>query len=209
MPFCLTNAPATFQALMNAVFSSSFWGNSYPFLTTFSSVAHHGNYTFSILAKPCNCYGNTNCMQKASKCIFAVTRVDYLGHLISARAVEVDPRKIAAVSLWHIPDSVLKALRGFIGLTGYYWWFVHDYGSLCRPLTDLLRKGEQFCWTHESDSAFNALKEAMTSTPVLALPNFEEKFVIEADASSTGMGAVLCQRGHLIAFASKRLSLSK
>ena len=95
-----------------------------------------------------------------------------------------------------------------MGLTGYYRKFVQHYGEIVRPLTQLLKKG-CFGWGEDTDRTFETLKLAMTSTPVLALPNFSEEFVIETDASSLGIGAVLSQNGRPIAYLSKAISEKK
>ena len=141
---------------------------------------------------------------KQSKCSFAQTQVAYLGHVISGAGVQADPQKVQAIQQWPIPSN-LKKLRGFLGLAGYYRRFIRDFGKLAKPLTDLLKKNS-FVWTDQATAAFAALKLAMSSPPLLALPDFSQVFEVETDASGDGIGAVLSQKGRPLAFYSQALA---
>lgn len=135
--------------------------------------------------------------------MFAETQVHYLGHVISAAGVSVDNDKICAILDWPPPSTPTK-LRGFLGLTGYYRRFVRHYATIASPLTDLLQ-ANQFHWTDQAASAFADLKRAMTTLPTLALPDFSKSFDVTTDASGSGIGAVLSQADHPIAFFSKKM----
>lgn len=115
-----------------------------------------------------------------------MTEIEYLGHLISSNGVRADPSKLDSMINWPIPRNI-KSLRGFLGLTGYYRKFIRGYGSLAAPLTELLKKNV-FTWTEAATVAFNRLKTAVTTPPVLRLPDFTKSFTIECDASGTGLG---------------------
>lgn len=104
---------------------------------------------------------------------------------------------------WPTPTSMTK-LRAFLGLTGYYRKFVSKYGVLAKPLTNILRL-KTFQWSPRAQQAFDSIKQAMTKTPVLALPNFQLQFIVETDACAEGIGAVLMQQGQPIAYSSKAL----
>lgn len=125
---------------------------------------------------------------KRSKCSFGQSKVEYLGHVINAKGVSTDPNKVRAMEKWLTPRTV-KALRGFLGLTGYYRKYVANYGSISRPLSDLL-KNDAFVWSEEADQAFVPLKRAMSTTPVLALPDYNEEFVVKIDACYSGIEVV-------------------
>ncbi|MCI09678.1 Ty3/gypsy retrotransposon protein, partial [Trifolium medium] len=138
-----------------------------------------------------------------SKCEFALPKVEYLGQFITKEGVSTDPVKIQAVSSWPIPIN-LKQLRGFLGLAGYYRRFVKDFGKIAQPLTELLKK-DSFLWSELATKAFMDLKNALISAPVLGLLDFSKQFIVETDASGKGIGAILMQDHHPLAYISKAL----
>lgn len=143
------------------------------------------------------------CRQSGTRCsiVFAEAKesardsVAYLGHVISAARVEVDRSKVQAMVDWP-PPTCIKALRGFLGLTGYYQKFIQGYALVAQPLTDQLRK-DNFGWTKAATRAFDTLKSALVNAPILATPNFSLPFVVETDASGHGLGVVLNTRLHI------------
>jgi hypothetical protein len=141
---------------------------------------------------------------KLSKCQFLQTEISYLGHIISAQGVSTDPAKIDAVVTWPTPTNV-KELRSFLGFAGFYRRFVRHYAIISKPLTSLLKKQTLFLWTSEHDQAFSSLKHCLCTAPILKLPDFTKQFCIETDASNNGVGAVLLQEGHPLAFLSRAL----
>ena len=113
-----------------------------------------------------------------------------MGHIVSEQGVATDPSKISTIKDW--PENG-KDLRSFLGMAGYYRRFVPQFGMISKPLTNLLKRGTVFVWTSATEASFQALKKALISAPVLAMPNFALPFIIETDASATGIGAVLQQ----------------
>jgi hypothetical protein len=204
MPFGLCNAPSTFQSLMNHVF--------HPFLRHFVLVFFDDiliyrktwTYHLSHVDRVLHLLSQHQLFLKRSKCAFVALEVEYLGHLAGKDGIRVDPKKIEAMQYWPHPKT-LKILRGFLGLTGYYRKFLKNYGNIVAPLTTLL-KNNSFTWTPTVAQAFQTLKMAMCTTPVLALPDFTNTFVLECDASGKGIGVVLMQEGRPLAFTSKQLS---
>lgn len=133
---------------------------------------------------------------KQFKYTFGATKIEYLGHFISSAGGSTDPAKIKVFEGWPIPSNQ-KQIHSFLGLANYYRRFIQGYSIIARPLTLLLRK-DGFSWSPEANSAFQTLKTALMTAPVLALPDFSKPFVVKTDASQTGIGAVLMQDDHPI-----------
>jgi hypothetical protein len=141
---------------------------------------------------------------KFSKCAFWLKEVLFLGHVISAKAIAVDPSKVQEVLDWKSPKSVTQ-IRSFLGLAGYYCWFIPNFSRIAKPMTQLLEKEAKFKWSPQCEEAFLTLKKLLTTAPVLAQPDIEKLFDEFCDASGTGIGEVLMQNGHAIAYASRQL----
>jgi hypothetical protein len=204
MPFGLCNAPSTFQSLMNTLlkpylqkFVLVFFDDILIYSRTWEAHLHHVDKVLQLLQ-------DNQLFVKKAKCSFGVNEVEYLGHIVGREGVRVDPKKIQAMQDWPRPMT-LKRLRGFLGLMGYYKKFVHHYGKISKPLMDLLKKNA-FHWTPTTEHDFSYLKQAMCTTPVLVAPDFNKTFVVESDASGTGIGAVLTQEGRPLSFTSQALS---
>jgi hypothetical protein len=203
MPFGLTNSPATFQSLMNTIFQTVLRKYVLVFFDDILVYSKTWQEHLKHLAAVLQVLQDHQLFVKLSKCSFGVSEIEYLGHVVSGQGVSMDREKIQAVLDWPPPKNI-KQLRGFLGLTGYYRRFIQSYAKLASPLTDLLKK-EAYVWSVQAETAFHQLKSAITSAPVLALPDFAKPFILETDASGVGIGAVLHQEGHPIAYFSKKL----
>jgi hypothetical protein len=191
MPFGLANVPDNFQALINSilapylrVFVLVFFDDILIYSETLEEHVKHLETNLTVLTKE-------KLYVKLSKCLFVVNQVEYLGHIISGDGVATDPSKIEVVADWPTP-TIVTQLRGFLGLCGYYRRFVKDFGPVARLLHDLLKK-DYFQWTNLQDTTFQALKQALITALILALPDFSLPFVLETNASGIGLGAVIMQ----------------
>ena len=200
MPFGLTNAPTAFMNLMNRVF--------HPYLDQFVVVfiddilvyykdaqehEHHLRIVFQSLRE-------NQLFAKLSKCDFWLKEVSFLGHIVSAEGIRVDPVKIEAVVSWKPPRNVTE-VRGFLGLAGYYQRFVQGFSVVASSLTRLLRKGVKFKWDDKCQSSLKRLKEILVEAPVLIQPTSGRDYIVYSDASRIGLGCVLMQDGKVVAYA--------
>lgn len=234
MPQGITNAPSTFQRLMERCMGDINLKEVLVFLDdliVFSdSLEEHEKRLQHVLLR----LRENGLKLSQSKCRFFQTSVRYLGHIVSREGVETDPEKTAATKTWPVPQT-LKQLRSFLGFAGYYRRFIKDYSKIVKPLNDLtggyppLRKGQKTVnvagkyfiprapfaerWTPACQAAFECIKEKLTSSPVLAFANPKIPYVLHTDASSTGLGAALYQeqegKMRVIAYASRGLTPSE
>jgi hypothetical protein len=204
MPFGVTNAPAIFMDYMNRIF--------HPFLDKFvvvfindiliysKSEEEHKEHLSLVLQvlKEKQLYANLG------KCEFWLEEVKFLGHVISKEGIAVDPSKVEAVVAWERPKTATE-IRSFVGLAGYYRRFIEGFAKIVAPLTNLTRKNQIFAWTDDCERSFQLMKEKLTTSPVLVLPQPEEPYEVYCDASYQGLGGVLMQHKQVVAYASRQL----
>ncbi|CAA0841650.1 Uncharacterized mitochondrial protein AtMg00860, partial [Striga hermonthica] len=204
MPFGLSNAPAVFMDLMNRVF--------HPFLDQFvivfigdilvysRDIDQHKEHLRIVLVT----LRREKLYAKFSKCEFWLNRVAFLGHIVTARGIEVDPSKIEVVSKWDTPRSAADVCS-FLRLAGYYRRFIEGFSKIAQPLTNLTKKAVRFDWSPQCEESFQELKRRLTTAPVLSIPDPTLEFTIYSDASKMGLGCVLMQQGKVVAYASRQL----
>ncbi|KAJ3707978.1 hypothetical protein LUZ61_011683 [Rhynchospora tenuis] len=204
MPFGLTNAPAAFMDLMNRVFHDLLDSCVVVFIDDIliysKSMEEHEEHLRTVLER----LRQHKLYAKLSKCEFWLEQVAFLGHIISGKGLAVDPDKIKAVMEWSPPKTVTE-VRSFLGLAGYYRRFVPDFAKMARPLTKLLQKDVKYEWGEAQERSFQELKNRLVTAPILAMPVSGHEYTVYTDASQLGLGCVLTQDGHVIAYGSRQL----
>ena len=212
-PFGMRNSGATYQRLMTHVLSGYIGIFCHVFIddvVVYSrSVSEHLDHLERVFER----LRQADLKLKPKKCSFARAQVAYLGHLISAGEIRPDPRNVAALEQLQAPTT-LKGVRSFVGMASYYRMFIEDFSRRAAPLTDLTKKDEAFAWGDRQEEAFRDIKRALTTEPVLTLPDYSKPFVLMTDGSATGLGAVLGQRGgesreRVIAYASRKTTAAE
>jgi len=212
MSFGLTNAPATFERLMDLVLKGLNWEQCLVYLDDVVVFGNSFEETMVNLRLVLERFREANLKIKPPKCALFQREVLYLGHIISENGVACDPSKIEAVTKWPVPKTV-KDVRSFLGFAGYYRRFVEDFAGKAAPLHDLTRIDAEWVWTPACQAGFESLKSALTTAPVLGYPRDEGTFVLDTDASLYGVGAVLSQvqdgEERVLSYVSKKLSKSQ
>ncbi|WVZ80721.1 hypothetical protein U9M48_028178 [Paspalum notatum var. saurae] len=204
MSFGLTNASAFFMYLMNSVFMNELDKFVVVFIDDIlvysKNEKEHEEHLRIVLSR----LREHKLYAKFSKCAFWLKEVAFLGHILSAKGVAVDPSKVEDVLNWKQPQTVIE-IRSFLGLAGYYRRFIKDFSKIAKPMTALTQKNAKFAWGPKCEEAFGTLKKLLTSAPVLAQPDITKPFDVYCDASGSGLGCVLMQEGRVIAYASCQL----
>lgn len=214
MPFGLTNAPFVFQRLMQKVLSDLNPTDGPEYVVVYiddtlvfsRTMEEHLAHLRKVLER----FRQANLKLKPSKCHFIRQSVEYLGYIITSQGLQPNPNLTKAVTEFPVPESVSQ-VRQFLGLTSYYRRFIGRFAAIASPLHALTRKDVEFSWSQECQEAFDGLKRALVTAPILAYPLFDQPFVLETDASGRGIGAILSQRLsngqlHPVAFGSRALS---
>ena len=222
MSFGLTNAPATFQRLIESCLGDLNLHQCLLYLddiVIFSQTyEEHLNRLETIFKRL-----QTGLKLKPSKCKFFRRSIKYLGHIVSSDGVGTDPDKTSCIEEWPIPTTV-KQVQSFLGFVGYYRRFIKGFSKIAKPLHAITRgeivnpktkkRKDNFHWGEEQQNAFESLKHHVTHAPVLAFANFKEPFILHTDASTCGLGAALYQyqadgKQRIVAFASRGLNKSE
>ncbi|KAI3808947.1 hypothetical protein L1987_24910 [Smallanthus sonchifolius] len=204
MPFGLTNAPVVFMDLMNRVCRPFLDRSVIVFIDDLLIYSRNEGDHACHLREILEVLQREKIYAKFSKCAFWLREIQFLGHVINEKGITVDPSKIVAVKDWS-SSKMPSEIRSFLGLAGYYRRFIENFSRIALPMKKLTRKETKFVWGSEQESAFRLLKEKLTKAPVLSLPDRTEDFLVYSDASHSGLGCVLMQRGKVIAYASRQL----
>src|SRR5271168_2880562 len=211
MFFGICNSPATFQAMMDNIFTTMIDGHLVIIymddILIFANTQKELERTTRMVLEKLR---ENDLFLKAKKCEFDKTKIEYLGMIIEEGKISMDPVKLGGIKNWPIPTTI-KQVRSFLGFGNFYRKFISHYSDLARPLNDLTKKDKRFEWTTECQKSFDTLKKRFTEEPVLMMPDQTKPFQIEADASKVATGAVLTQLDlngdrHPVAFLSQTLS---
>ena len=210
MPFGLTNAAPRCQQLMEFLLAGLQWHICLCYLDDIiiysRSFAQHLQHLRQVFER----LRNAGLKLRLETCSFCLQEVTYLGHIISKDGIKPDPDKIKVVKEYPVPTSV-KEVRQFLGLCSYYRKFIRNFSGIAAPLNQLTTKYARFVWTNECLDAFNTLREALITVPILCYPDFTLPFIIYTDACDYGIGGVLAQidensNERTISYASRALS---
>jgi len=198
MFFGMTNSPATFQAMMNAIFEDKIqegWLTVYMddmLIATPDDPVFHKKCIHKILDK----LEKHDLYLKPEKCMFTQKCIEFLGVILENNTIQMDPTKIKGIAEWPYPRNPTD-VRSFLGFTGFYRYFIPNYSHVAQPLLDLTKKVTPWIWTEAQTKAFETLKMLMCSKPILTQPQYDKPFVVHTDTLAYGVGTILLQEGEI------------
>nr|GEW47670.1 putative reverse transcriptase domain-containing protein [Tanacetum cinerariifolium] len=204
MPFGLTNATTIFMDLMNRVCRPILDKSVILFIDEILVYSKNKEKHKVHLREVLETLRREKLYAKFSKCEFWLQEVHFLGHVINFEGIKVDPAKIEAVMNWQAPKNVGE-IRSFLGLAGYYRRFIQDFFKIASSLTKLTRKNTPFIWDREQEESFITLRKKLCEASILVIQGGTEDLVVYSDASYSGLGCVLMQRGKVISYALRQL----
>lgn len=192
MPFGLHGAPGTWQRFLDTTLGVDLEKHVFTYLDDIIICTQTFEQHIEVLREVLKRLLNAGLTLNREKCHFCKSELRYLGYVVNEHGLLVDPDKIKAILDLNPPTNVAE-LRRVLGICGWYRRFLKNFSDVTAPLRALLHKGQKFIWTNECTKSFETIKDALVSAPILSCPNFDNPFVIQTDASSYGLGAVLSQ----------------
>ncbi|XP_076656370.1 uncharacterized protein LOC143361015 [Halictus rubicundus] len=209
MPYGLSGAPATFQRLLDRLIGPEMEPHAFAYLDDIIIATSTFEEHLSWLSRIFRRIKSAGLIVNPEKCEFCREEVRYLGFVVSREGLKVDSEKVAPVLSFPVPRNI-RQLRRFLGMASWYRRFIPDFATVAEPLNILLRKGQPWKWEDGQQSAFEKIRHLIATAPTLACPHFDVPFVLQTDASTVGLGAVLVQEiegvERVIAFASRALT---
>lgn len=212
MPFGLCNSGATLCRLVDRVVGCDLEPHVFVYMDDViiaTKTLDHHLQILEIIAQRLSAAGLTISPTKSR---FCMSRLKYLGHIISANGIEPNPENITSIKDYPAPKTP-KEVRRLLGMAGWYRRFIPDFATISAPLSDLLKKGRTFVWSDRAQAALESIKAALVSSPVLATPDFSQPFILQTDASDCGIGGVLVQgtgdNERVVAYYSQKLSATQ
>lgn len=210
LPFGLVNGPASFERTMDTIFSDLREDRIFVYVDDILCASPDLETHLAKLEIVFKRLRKHGLKIKPNKCRFLARETTYLGHKIDHIGIRPDPRNLEAVRNFPVPKSV-KQVRSFVGLASFYRRHVKDFTTIALPLTNLTRKNVKFVWDDACQRAFEQLKNLLLCEPVLAFPDFSQRFFLTCDASNVAIAGILEQEGdngvrHPIAYYSRKLN---
>lgn len=212
VPFGLCNAAQMQQRLVDAIFGPRYEPHVFTYLDDILVCSPTFEHHVQLLKEVKDKLKEANLTVNLEKCEFFKTTLRFLGYIVGSNSLRTDPEKVSAMVNYPRPKSATDVKR-FVGMCSWYRRFIKDFSTLMSPINDLLkgrRKSQPITWTDAAESSFVSIKKLLVSAPILTQPDFSQPFVIQSDASNTGLGGCLTQeidgKEHVIAYASRSLS---